>query len=58
MNSFEEKLYFASITIIDIVAAKIRIVVSLINTIDLGYIMRFENIFSTVVSVRLRLKID
>ncbi len=44
--------------ITDIAAAKVYIVVSLINIIDLGCITRFENMFSTAVSVSLRLKID
>jgi len=58
MNSFKEKLYFASTAITDIAAAKIRIIVSLIDIIGLGYITRFENIFNTAVSISLRLKID
>ncbi len=58
MNSFEEKLYSAFIAITDTAAAKIYIIISPTNTINLGYITRFENIFSTAVSVSLRLKID
>ena len=58
MNSFEEKLYSAFIIITDIAAAKIRTVVSLTDIISLGCITRFENIFSTAVSVNLRSKID
>jgi len=58
ISSFEEKLYFVFITITDTAAAKIRTVISLIDIISLGYITRFENIFSTVVSVSLKLKID
>ena len=58
MNSFEEKLYSAFIIITDTAAVKVRIVVSLTDIINLGYITRFENMFSTVVSVNLKLRID
>ncbi len=58
ISSFEKKLYSAFITITDIAAAKIRIIISLIDIINLGYITRFENMFSTVVSVNLKLRID
>ncbi len=58
MNSFEEKLYSAFIIITDTAAVKVRIVVSLIDTINLGCIMRFENMFSIIVSISLRLKTD
>ncbi len=58
MNSFEEKLYSAFTAITDIVAVKIRIVVSLTDIIGLGCITRFENMFSIVVSVSLRPRID
>ncbi len=58
MSSFEEKLYFAFTVIMDIAAAKVRIVVSSTDIIGLGCITRFENMFSTVVSVSLRLRTD
>ena len=58
MNNFEKKSYSAFTTITDIAAAKVRIIISLIDIIGLGYITRFENIFSIAVSVSLRLKID
>ncbi len=57
-SSFEEKLYSAFIAITDIAAAKVYTIISLIDIISLGYITRFENMFSTAVSVNLRLKID
>ncbi len=58
MSNFEEKLYSAFIAITDIAAAKVYIVVSLIDIIGLGCITRFENMFSIVVNVSLRLRID
>ncbi len=58
MSSFEKKLYSAFTMITDTAAAKIRIIVSLIDTISLGYITRFENMFSTTVNVSLSLKTD
>ncbi len=58
INSFEKKLYSAFTTIINTAAAKIYIAASPINTISLGCITRFENIFNTTVNINLRLKID
>ncbi len=58
MSSFEKKLYSASTAITDIAAAKVRIIASPIDIIGLGCITRFENIFSTAVSVSLRLRTD
>ncbi len=58
MNNFEKKLYFAFTTITNTAAAKIRTTASPINTISLGYITRFENIFNTIVNISLRLKTD
>ncbi len=58
MNSFEEKLYSAFIIITNTAAAKIRIVTSLTDTINLGYITRLENMFNTAVSVSLKPKTD
>ena len=58
MNNFEKKLYFTFTIITNTAAAKIRIVASPINIISLGYITRFENMFSTTVSVNLRLRTD
>ncbi len=58
MNSFEEKLYSAFTTITDIAAVKIRITVSLIDTISLRYITRFENMFSIVININLKLRTD
>ncbi len=58
MSSFEKKLYFAFTTITDTAAVKVHIIISLINIINLKYIIRFENIFSITVSVSLRLRTD
>ncbi len=58
MSSFEKKFYFAFIAIMDIAVVKVYIIVSLTDTIGLGCITRFENIFSTVASISLRLKTD
>ena len=58
ISSFEEKLYSAFTIITDTAAAKIRIVVSLTDIIGLGYITRFENMFSTAVSINLKPRID
>ncbi len=58
MSSFKEKLYFIFTTITDIAAAKIHIIISPTDIIGLGYITRFENMFNTIVSVSLRLRID
>ncbi len=58
MNNFEKKLYFTFTIITNTAAAKIRIVASPTDTIDLGYITRFENIFSIIVNINLRSKID
>ncbi len=58
MNSFKKKLYFAFTIITDIAVAKVRTAASLIDIISLGYIMRFENIFSITVSVNLKPRID
>ncbi len=58
INSFEEKSYFAFTTITDTAIIKIHTTTSPTDTISLGYITKFENIFNTAVSVSLKPKTD